>query len=62
MYSDARWAQNLSVREFRPLPEKVLPCLKREKLPDWSCREEFKEVKPGYFYHHDLEAVRAELF
>ena len=32
------------------------------KLPDWSSREEFKEVKPGYFYHHDLEAVREELF
>ena len=31
-------------------------------MPDWSSWEEFKDIKPGYFYHHDLEEVRANLF
>ena len=49
MYSDARWAQSLQVRELRPLPEKVLPCLKQNKLPAWDTCEQFTwGLKPWF--------------
>ena len=41
MYKSAGWVQNLPVREVRPLPERVLPCAKHDKTPDWTDFHEF---------------------
>ena len=63
MYSSAQWVQNLPVREIKPLPERVLPCAKHDKTPEWTQFQDFPyRVEPGWFHAEDLEEVRAWLF
>ena len=48
MYKSAQWVQNLLVREVRPLPERVLPCAKHDKTPEWTDFHKFNaRVDPG---------------
>ena len=63
MYSSAAWVQNLPVREIRPLPERVLPCAKHDRTPEWTEFRDFPySLEPGWFHAEDLEEVRAWLY